>query len=336
MGRRKAYTEVRKENQIRAEHVKGMGDVVFKGFQCLNPQCTQFIFVRKEDISEFFEIPCPSCGFLHKYGDESRFYDYKLVDLRDESVIREGTFAILHDDYVEEAGEFKYCIICNTLKPLELFDRHSPRKSKRQGECRLCKAVYNDLKNPTRTPDQHREAAQKRRLYVELTGGAKIDSKLIYQRFGYRCFKCNADLSDDVLQSPIRRVGNLDHTLPAKYLWPLTSDNATLLCSRHNGEKAEKWPREFYSDEELKRLVGKTGIAYDLLAGSPVYNPDALGKLREAAFVDTLLAKYAAYMDEMILVRNRILRATDFDMFAVSETLSGTWIEEADRRLKSG
>jgi hypothetical protein len=27
MGRRKASTEVRKENKIRAEHVKGMGDV---------------------------------------------------------------------------------------------------------------------------------------------------------------------------------------------------------------------------------------------------------------------------------------------------------------------
>ncbi|MHB8817147.1 MAG: hypothetical protein ACYDAE_28315 [Steroidobacteraceae bacterium] len=51
---------------------------------------------------------------------------------------------------------------------------------------------------------------------------------------------------------------------------------------------------------------------------------------------NALLAKYAAYMDEMIPVRNRILRATDFDMFAASETLSGTWIEEADRRLKSG
>jgi len=54
MARRKPYTNVCKENQIRADHVKGMGDVVFKGFQCLNSTCQEFIFVLKEDVSEFF------------------------------------------------------------------------------------------------------------------------------------------------------------------------------------------------------------------------------------------------------------------------------------------
>ena len=33
MPRRKPYTKVAKTNQIRAAHVRGMGDVVFKGFQ---------------------------------------------------------------------------------------------------------------------------------------------------------------------------------------------------------------------------------------------------------------------------------------------------------------
>ena len=34
-----------------------------------------------------------------------------------------GEFAILHDDYIAEAGRYKYCIICCTLKPVEFFDR---------------------------------------------------------------------------------------------------------------------------------------------------------------------------------------------------------------------
>ena len=333
MARRSKYTEFYKENQVRPAHVKGMGDVVFKGFQCLNPDCQKFIFIRKDDISEFFEIPCLACGHVHEYGGEAKFYDYKLCDLRNNSIIEEGEFFILHDDYVDEAEEFKFCIVCNTLKPLALFDMHSARKSRRQGECRLCKAVYNKLKNPTRTRDQHREAAQKRRLYMELTGGGKINSKNIYERFGYKCFKCGEDLRQDLQEKSVQRGGNLDHTLPAKFLWPLTSHNATLLCQRHNGEKADKWPSEFYTDRELRHLVTLTGFSYETMSGQAYYNPEAINKLCDSNFVDSLLAKYAAYMDEMIMIRNRILTATDFDVFEISTTLSETWIERANERL---
>ncbi len=43
MPRRTPYTKVVKLTQIRAEHVSGMGDVVFKGFQCLDSECLEFI-----------------------------------------------------------------------------------------------------------------------------------------------------------------------------------------------------------------------------------------------------------------------------------------------------
>jgi len=56
MPRRSPYSKVNKTNQVRAEHVKGMGDVVFKGFQCLNPDCQNFIFVREDEITEDFQI----------------------------------------------------------------------------------------------------------------------------------------------------------------------------------------------------------------------------------------------------------------------------------------
>ena len=238
MPRRTPYTRVEKSNEDRAEHVKGMGDVVFKGFQCLNSECEEFIFVRKDSISEIFEITCPSCGFLFRSGDETQFYSYELLDIRNDppSVIEDGNFTILHDDYIAEAKEYKYCIICNTIKPLDLFDRHSARQSGRQGECRLCKAVYNSIKNQSRITDQHREAAQKRRMYLDLSGGTKIDSEVIYQKFGYKCFKCGKDLRAVESQNE----HPLDHTLPAVFLWPLTTANATLLCRDCNGEKSGK------------------------------------------------------------------------------------------------
>ena len=222
MTRRKPYTRVVKKNRIRAEYAKGMGDVVFKGFQYLSSECQEFIFVRQDKIGDDFEIVCPGCGSVMRSGDETLFFEYELTDLRDDSIIKQGTFTILHDDYIEEAQEYKYCVLCSTIKPLSVFDRHSRRKSGRQSECRLCKVVYNSIKNQTRLTDQHREAAQKRRMYLDLSGGRKIDSQEVYKRFGHQCFKCKKDLRGvGVKERP------LDHTLPAVFLWPLTTENAT-------------------------------------------------------------------------------------------------------------
>lgn len=119
--RRTPYTKVQKTNQVRADHVKGMGDVVFKGFQCLNSECREFIFVRKDDLIGGLDIVCPHCGSVLRFGDSTKFYDYAVIDQRDGSTIATGAFEILHDDYINEAQEYKYCIVCNTLKPLVFF-----------------------------------------------------------------------------------------------------------------------------------------------------------------------------------------------------------------------
>jgi len=129
MTRRTPYTKVLKENQIREDHVKGMGDVLYKGFQCLNSSCKNFLFVRKDEIHEEFVIECPECHFILKSGDETKFYDYKLEHTVENRIIEEGEFTILHDDYINESQEYKYCIVCNTIKPTFLFDRHSARAS---------------------------------------------------------------------------------------------------------------------------------------------------------------------------------------------------------------
>ncbi len=333
MARRKPYTRVAKINQIRADHVRGMGDVVFKGFQCLNSECREFIFIRKDEIGDDFELTCPICETAIRSGDETLFFEYelhKLLDGRTKSIIEEGRFTIPHDDYIEEAQEYKFCILCNTIKPLHMFDRHSARKSGRQGECSLCKKFYNAIKNQTRLPDQHREAAQKRRMYLDLSATKKIDSEAVYKHFGYRCFKCRKDLRKvaDAKERP------LDHTLPAVFLWPLTTENATLLCREHNGEKSDKWPSEYYSDNELRELSILTGIQYERLAGSAYYNPEAIERLKTAEQVDHLLTKYAAYMREIIKLRNQILKNENFDFFKYSTTISPAWIQRADQEYQ--
>ena len=149
MSRRKPYSNVNKTNQIRAAHVQGMGDVVFKGMQCLNAECEEFIFIREDSLAEVFSIICPKCKHVIEYGGESKFYSY-TVDVKTNGQIIQGEpgeFSIFHDVYLNEAQRYKYCIICNTMKPLEFFHNHSRPKSGKQGECILCKKVYNDITN---------------------------------------------------------------------------------------------------------------------------------------------------------------------------------------------
>ena len=331
MARRSSYTKVERTNFSNPTHVTSMGDRTFRGFQCLNKDCTNFLFIQAETIDPDFEYPCEVCGFIHRTGETTVLYNYRLVDTRDDSVIEEGPFEILHDDYVSEAKEFKYCVVCGTLKPFELFDSHRSRRTGRQSECRVCKQVYNGIKNQTRLVEQHREASQKRRLYTHFEDQAKMDITAIYGRFGNCCFKCGVDLSGDLTAGVAKKEGNLDHTLPVYYLWPLTTDNATLLCRKHNGEKAEKWPGAYYSDGELRRLSALTGIEHRLLSGDPVFNPEAIERLRDPTFVESLFEKFARYPQELLRLRNRVLALNGFDFLDISIKVSPGWKKQADR-----
>jgi len=330
MARRPTYTEFERNNFSNPDHVE---DKTFRGFQCLNKECTNFLFIKTETIDPDFEYTCDTCGFVHKAGETTTLYDYTLTDKRDGSTVQQGSFEILHDDYVGESKEYKYCIICGTLKPFELFGVHRSRRTGRQGECRICKQVYNSIKNQTRLVEQHREASQKRRLYTHFEEREKMDIAAIYERFGNQCFKCGVDLASDLAEGVAKKEGNLDHTLPVFYLWPLTTNNATLLCREHNGEKAEKWPSVYYSDAELRRLSALTGIEYGELSGEPIFNPDALKTLEDASFVEALFEKFARHPDELLRLRNRILRETGFDFLDTSAKISPDWKLQADALL---
>lgn len=307
MSRRKKENELIKENRKKGKHVKGQ--TLYIGFQCLNHDCEHYIFVKKDEILEDFEISCQECGFKFEYGGETDFFDYKYK-VRGQ-IITEGQFIISHDEYIAEASEYKYCVLCNTLKPVTAFSTHNRSGSGYQSECKSCKDKYNDLANPIRTSDQHRESAQKRKLFINIAGDYKIYSNEIYLKYGHSCFNCGKDLK--IYQNSKEKP--LDHTLPVKFLWPLTTENATLLCRECNNRKSDKWPSEFYDDNQLRELHRLTGISYEVLSGEAHYNPVAIEKLKNPKEVEKLIEKFAKYEDKIISLRNSIIDYEEFDIF---------------------
>ena len=319
MARRKPYTKLEKTGQQRPDHVKGMGDVLFKVFQCLAPNCRAFIIVRVADIGAEFHVPCPECGFELTSGGETKFFDYQLVHKEENEVIEDGSFAILHDDYLTEAHEFKHCVLCYTLKPVEFFDRHASRKSGFQSECRLCKTMYNGIKNQSRIADQHREASQRRRLYRQLaTEGGRIDSKVVFDKFDGKCFNCDAGLK---YTTKGQRTFHLDHTLPARLLWPMTTDTATLLCGPCNNQKHDQWPSVFYDDAKLKRLSVLTGYEYALLAGPPHINKEAVSAILDD--VNSFIETWIHYPEDIKKVRRLIRDREGIDIFDHAPNIPG-------------
>ena len=136
-----------------------------------------------------------------------------------------------------------------------------------QLECRFCKKYeVNAPLNPQRTAAQMKEDGQRRRhfelLITELyqmspqlayrhkTGHELVDD--IWKKFNGHCFNCNAPL-----KTP--RSMHLDHTRPLALLWPLDG-TATALCATCNTQKRDRFPAEFYSEEQLTRLSEITNI----------------------------------------------------------------------------
>lgn len=335
MGRRETYSVLSKTKwYYDPQTVKVNGQRVYRVFQCLRPGCTQMLVVKEDDLDDSFSVICPECGYEHYAGGEQPYFDYSM-DVRqtesgEKNSVEKGVFSVSHDEYVLSAPQYKYCVLCKTLKPLESFHRHAGMGSGHQSECVLCKSKYNPIKNPTRTADQHFESGQKRRLLLDVAGSFKVNRNKIEKRYEYKCFCCGTDLS----RAESNKEKPIDHTLPVYYLWPATTESGTLLCRRCNGEKSGKWPSDFYSDKKLHKLAVKTGYDYELLAGRPQYNPEALRRLQSPVEVDALLEKYAAYMDEVCRLRNRILVDTGIDFFRYATELSPTWVEYADKLRK--
>lgn len=215
------------------------------------------------------------------------------------------TFYLVHDvavglDLVEDDSSrvvevpgseimLKKCSYCGRLLPLDperlgtlAFHKHNAKRTKHQNECRACKKWrINDDFNPRRTVDQLHESSvitRERQLFlrdpqrlqdIKLRTGAGLKSQ-VWERFGRRCFYCDKQLLLNEVQ--------LDHTRPLAYLWPI-DEYATCLCAEHNNQKTDKFPVDFYSETQLRRLSQITGLRYSLLVAKEI-NADELTRIR--------------------------------------------------------
>lgn len=112
MARRKIYSNLNKVGQYRPEHVDGQ--TLYKVFQCLNPDCTEMITVKKDDIDEDYSIVCPKCGYEHYSGGEQHLFDFSMdVNNADGKTVsvQEGEFVVSHDEYIENAALYKHSLL---------------------------------------------------------------------------------------------------------------------------------------------------------------------------------------------------------------------------------
>ena len=94
----------------------------------------------------------------------------------------------------------------------------------------------------------------------------------------------------------------------------------TLLCQDCNGAKAETWPSDFYKldatnidADKIRRLSVRTGISYEILAGPPQVNPEAVEWLKSN--IDGFMERWIRYPDEIKRIRHMIMEMTGEDVF---------------------
>lgn len=203
--------------------------------------------------------------------------------------IDHGETASLEIEDASEVLEVKKCAYCQRYLPLESdnlgslsFHKHNAKLTNHQNECRSCKKWrINDTFNPQRTADQLHESSvitrERRALLREPEILQEIKDRhngeglkrIVWKKFDKECFRCGEDLELDEVE--------LDHTRPLAYLWPI-DEHATCLCADCNGLKREKFPADFYSEDELEELSDITGLPADQLTTKDV-NPDQLERI---------------------------------------------------------
>lgn len=168
-----------------------------------------------------------------------------------------------------------------------------------QLECRFCKKFeVNAAHNPRRTAGQMKEDGARRRamesLLSDLYGGSpqmmfrhsynQELSDYIWEKFDKKCFNCGTPI-------PTAQEMHLDHTRPLALLWPLDK-SATCLCGLCNPQKRDRWPSDFYDEDQIKLLADKTGLSVVQLS-TPAPNVEALNLLIERLdwFFDVFLQK---------------------------------------------
>lgn len=271
------------------------------------------------DAFETAAWECAACGFVHSkdselpsldhHGAELPFAAWAPVLTRAGSLAAERFWKSFFTIATEAKDAYwKQCNTCGRRLPARAFSGHAGwGPLEKQMECRSCKAVINTNLNPKRTKEQLHESAMKRRTADLLLKGEnqRIDIQALFERFGSRCFKTGKPLN-----IKDRSSWRIDHTLPSRWLYPLSEHNATLLSTEANSNKRDSWPSEFYTNDQLKQLarILKTDLAL-LASKEPVINTNIDV---DAAVTRMLTVRGATDMTKRIQELKKLLE--DYDL----------------------
>ena len=215
---------------------------------------------------------CAHCGFIHSKETDLPFSNWPPDSILAESPVAQrfwNAFFAVSTEHVE--SYWKQCNVCGRILPFSSFSKHSGwGPLQRQMECRGCKGAINAVLNPKRTSQQLFESSIRRRLGDMLLAGCDetISIDELFDRFGHKCFKTKKPLD-----TRDRKSWAIDHILPSSYLYPLTVSNAALLSKEANDNKRDRWPSEFYTNNELIELAKLTGADLKLLSSKkPIIN----------------------------------------------------------------
>lgn len=226
---------------------------------------------------------CQDCGFIHSRSSDLPDVDLAGKDLPFKAWGKKVTshssiaaqrfwkaFFTISTEY--HSSYWKQCNTCGKILPAAAFSGHKGwGPLEKQMECRSCKSVINTKLNPKRTKEQLHESSVKRRIADLLLQGEneRIDFVELFERFNSRCFK-----TGKVLDINDRRSWAIDHILPSRFLYPLQKENIALLSREANENKRDRWPSQFYSNNELKRLAMITGANLVIISSKkPIINP---------------------------------------------------------------
>lgn len=256
-------------------------------FACLKCSNRNYINIGKtllhpDEAYQEASWKCENCGFIHSKNSDLPEKDHrgknlpfkswgKKVSLSNSVATQRFWKSFFTTATESRESYWKQCNTCGRILPSSSFSGHKKwGPLEKQMECRSCKSVINADLNPKRTKEQLHESSVKRRIADLLLEGEneKISFADLFKRFGSQCFKTGKrlDIND-------RDSWRIDHVLPSRYLYPLTTTNAALLSREANDNKSDQWPSKFYTNNELKDLASITGANLSLISRKePIVN----------------------------------------------------------------
>ncbi|WP_304581600.1 hypothetical protein [uncultured Alistipes sp.] len=246
---------------------------------CVNCNHLNYVHIGEhlltpEQALETQQWECKECGYVHSKDSDlpEKLTNWKPELLEKESVTAQRFWKAFFVTAAENAEAYwKKCNMCGRILPNHAFSKHKGwGPLEKQMECRACKGAINSILNDLRTTEQLRESSIRRRIADLFVADQNetINVSELFERFGGKCFKTGKLLD-------ISKTGSwhIDHILPSKYLYPLTVRNAALLSAEANSNKRDRWPSEFYTNQELIELARVTGAPLALMASTtPVVN----------------------------------------------------------------